>query len=203
MEGKPRYLLRIGIVFVSLTIVFLIAIQKEPADGLAYAATAATPSRVLPLRNLPLITPSPTLRTVFPTMNPTQEHWMGDVIPDKKCKLPCYFGITPGITSMDEANSILKSVSNFPSMQADGNQYWFPLFFGHPDVSKNREIEIYQSLYLTVRGGKVQKMYTSVEAFQSSQEVKGKFNKIWSRYSLREIIKQFGVPDEIYFAISQ
>ena len=39
--------------------------------------------------------------------------WVEDIFIEKKCTLPCWEGITPGVTNIDEAQAILETNSSF------------------------------------------------------------------------------------------
>lgn len=120
------------------------------------------------------------------------------------CTLPCYLGITPGYTTWDETKSILSELGAYiveGKKEDNRTHYYTYLDIGdesaaimtpNPNIGITN-LRIIQELNLIVEDEKVQKLWTNI----STRKFISRFQEYWSRYTLRQIFLQFGVPDQI------
>lgn len=167
---------------------------SKPSQTLSPPQIAPGTSTILPR----------TAVTPFPTIAQTQEAAVAALLASESCDLPCYFGITPGETSKDVAEAILASLGaqnrfdwNFVE---DGLQgYGFQIWIGDDSLadatrvpySAPREEEIYQQFNITIEDNKVQRVFTHIVTTRLSD----KFEKYWSKYTLKRVFLSLGVPD--------
>ena len=142
--------------------------------------------------------------TPLPTQNPTQSFQMNDLLHSKDCELSCYLGIIPGKTTLDEAQNILENIGakyqgSFPSRTDNAIKYPYSMRIGLPDQSdqsqnKNGVLDtIFQGITLTSFSNIVE----GVDITISTTELKDTYRNYWSMYSARELLKHYGVPDQI------
>ncbi|RLF31751.1 MAG: hypothetical protein DRM98_05085 [Thermoplasmata archaeon] len=89
------------------------------------------------------------------------------------CELPCWWGITPGESTWQEAKDQLPH-RHF--------QFWFPEVPIHYDVHLN----------LTEEDGTVQSIKVQSYCFACDR-----FTEDWSRYSLDQVLSRYGVPSQV------
>jgi len=140
----------------------------------------------------PLITPLPT-PSPRPTRSDMQLKTFFDLLQDDKCLLPCYLGIVPGKTTMDDASTILQNtgasiyaVMEYPYQNSSIQGYSYSL-----DI----EAKISQSIKLFVYDGIVFRMEVYV-----GSPFDQLFYKYWSKFSIPAILKSHGQPDAVYTA---
>ncbi len=142
------------------------AITKEPTS---------TPSATL----TPTLLPTATF-TLTPTRLPTLQ--ADKAIRKAKelletnngCALPCFWGITPGITSWDYTNSFLQTFSNIESHSSNGGEFYF-------DINGPSAI----GLHITLSADNELVSFIQVSDFDSSS------------YHLSEFLVQNGKPDQV------
>lgn len=156
----------------------------------------------------PTITSGPTTIALHTLPNPTLEakslEKLVQFLHSKACYLPCYLGITPGQTTWDEAKTILEDMGAF--FTSGINQDNTIIYNTNLDIGDESllgltpepnlavtEVKIIQKLHIIVKDGLVQKIWTSV----STRKFISKFQEYWSRYTLRKVFQQFGVPDQV------
>jgi len=100
-----------GRIILSITIIFLLT-------GLLSACQTPTPPA--------------------PTATPTPSPWIDVILNDPDCAPPCWNGITPGMTMMDEAMSILQAEPDLKNLRFEED----PLRSGSSDVSYSWDFEI-------------------------------------------------------------
>ena len=158
----------------------------------------------------PTTEPTP-LFTPIPTLLPNQEQEMAVLLQNENCTLPCYLGIVPGITSMSQAQSILKSLgASFRDEinKSDGTkEYIYDLDIGDPLVPKTTpgsSALVYQSLYL--RKDENEDVITSIHVgigTENTKETLEIYQNYWKRFSAKQIFMQLGQPDQLYTASKQ
>lgn len=150
---------------------------------------------------LPSITPSSTPKysapTPVPTLRPEQEMRVAELLQSEDCKIPCYLGITPGKTTLIEANKILENLGAHL-----GKENYWKLDIGNPlapnETPGVNEALVYSYINLSQdKKGLVQlfQVNTVTERSKLSLET---FRKYWPRYSARGIFAQLGLPDNLY-----
>lgn len=149
----------------------------------------------------PTFPPTP---TPLPTLNKFQSDQMKTLLQSYDCKLPCYLGIIPGKTKLVEAEEILEGIGakyqgSFPSKTENVTKY--PYFMrigslnhlGQFQTTDGVSNTIFQDVTLISSGSIVEGMDISV----TTSDLKEDFRKDWSMYSVKEILKLYGVPDQI------
>lgn len=164
---------------------------------------AITPSFTLnPTDNYVHSFPNPS--TPHPTMEEEDQSKLLGLLKSNSCNLPCYLGIYPGTTTWEEAKTIFESLNAYFSYNTnigDHTIYNLHLDIGDESLAKltpdlnsvTTDVKIIQNLHLIVNDGIVQKMWTSISTRRSIS----KFQGYWSRYTLRQIFLQFGIPDQL------
>lgn len=185
--------------------------SEQPA---VTSSTAGMP----PISQVPGLSPSPgwnvlvtpTFIPPVPTLHPFQQAHMIGLLQSNECNLPCYMNITPGKTSWNEANAILDSIgASFRGNYTEGGLpvYGFTLWIGNQainEITPNPEVvvgdrEIVHEEDLTIRDNKVQRLQVRIH----TKKYLIKFQKYWSRYTMREILLRQGFPDKMFTHISR
>jgi len=167
-----------------------------------------TPSRTL--------IPEPPTPTFEPTLPAAQEQHINELLQDENCNLPCYLGITPGKTTLNEARTILENLGagywgkpyTGRKDGAIGYTYTF-MISGQPGVGETPRPD---GSIRTVSGDVI--LVTDNDIVQiidanagtigpgtSTTQGREKFRKYWQRYTAREIFMQMGPPDQLYLDI--
>lgn len=175
------------------------SIQNTQEHPSITATLPLTPSLTLPPQPTTELSPG---YTPLPTLIPTNEKKMIEMLQSEKCKLPCYLGITPGKTSMQEAVAILENLGGFFSGSLE-NRYSYSLNIGNPIIPTpfpNKYALVNVSISLTTINGTVQAVYVGLltEKTNVSLEL---YRKYWSRYSTNHIFSELGKPDQLYVNI--
>jgi len=146
--------------------------------------------------------------TAIPTLTTYGEAHLFELLQSPNCELPCYLHIVPGITSWDEAKSILASLgASFygESTDTDLPVYGYMLWVGdqkalaETPLAPDRllgDAEIYHHVSLTVAEDKVQRINVAI----LTRKLSNRYREYWSKYSLREFFSRHGLPDDIYFS---
>lgn len=149
--------------------------------------------------------PSPTpfyVFTPYPTQSPKQIERMTEILKLKTCVLPCYLGITPGKTTLYEAKSIVEGLGAIRYggyQEADLPVYDFILEI--KDVNQGSDYLILHHVGMVVGNRTVQRTILSVNTVNS--HIVPLFQNYWSRYSVREILLQQGLPDLVVVQVSE
>jgi hypothetical protein len=176
----------------------------QTTSTLIPVATKSTPTVNLtaePISTKKLYDDFPPSPTQVPTQFPGLTIKMNKLLHADDCKLPCYLGIKPGITRLNEGKAILESIGiPFRSKNIRGNlseEYDYFMRGGIPDRVNLDSVsngDIIQYVALISQNDIVQ----SIEVAVSATELKGEFRAYWSRYSVIEILNQYGPPDQLY-----
>lgn len=159
---------------------------------------------------LPPATPVPS----FP-LPPDDEVRMTGLLQSEDCKLPCYLGITPGKTNLNEAKAILESLGathhgDYKRYTDGAMEFAYDLnvgeIIGTNGTANNNPgtVLIYHSVSLITNNDTVQIIEigagTSTKQSLELQAI-SKFREIWSRYTSRGIFLQSGQPDKLFIGI--
>jgi hypothetical protein len=141
------------------------------------------------------ITPQPTIKGL-PTLALNRQAQLYELFKNNgNCELPCFLGITPGKTSWQDTKSffdpfILRPFRDTPNLRL----FW-------ADIVTNHEVTLYGNLELYVAPDWLLKhIIFSAEFTQKGITETHDKHLIW--YSISEIFKRYGPPDEIYLNIS-
>jgi hypothetical protein len=144
--------------------------------------TATETTTVIPS---PFFTPLPTIAVE------EQENYIKEFLEtNTDCRLPCWWGVTPGKTSWQETESLLRHLGAtiFPfQMESGGNRYAVRLL-GLPQLA------------LSFREGKAPG--SSVNIIYVGGNISGaqdqrEFEAFWENYSPKEVMSKYGVPSRI------
>ena len=164
-----------------------------------------TPSRTL--------IPEPPTPTFEPTLSGAQEQHINELLQDKNCNLPCYLGITPGKTSLNEARTILENLGAgywgkpYTGRKDGAISYTYTFMIsGQPGVSETPRPD---GSIRTVSGDVI--LVTDNDVIQiieadagtigpgvSTVQAQEKFREYWKRYTARGIFLQLGLPNQLY-----
>jgi hypothetical protein len=138
----------------------------------------------------PTITEMPT-PTFVPVITPDEKQLtlLIKLLKSDTCELPCFLNIRPGITSWEEAKTILENVgAEFEGKYSfePGQSYQFTLNF----------LMEYYSITLTIENDKVQRMFITT---YNNRNVD--FYQNWSKYSIYHTLIHLGKPDEVFINI--
>jgi hypothetical protein len=137
------------------------------------------------------LTPPPTVTYEL------QEQFLQLLKTNGNCELPCFLGITPGKTKWDEANQILeKYVTGYKPFRPYENISKRGYKFYTVGIVITSSPQLYMSIQLDIDNNDiVQYILVGRENLLSENA------PLLSRYSLLELLKQTGIPDEIYIGL--
>lgn len=152
---------------------------KAPA-GITVSPTPTTTKTVTPTLDPSTPTPLPPTWTPLPTLDPEEaRELVSKLLQDNGgCLLPCFWGMTPGITTWDEAKSFLETFTRVDTFKSSTSIYIaaqipFPVYLGTVDHD-----------YAFIENKLV-----SIEAYN------GKLAPI---FFLPEFLRTYGLPTGIY-----
>jgi hypothetical protein len=195
-----------------ITIAVFIFTSCVPATTLATQPIETASSTITPS---PSSTPHPKSTLVFPAsltpipnMHPEKVPQLIEALQNKDCKLPCYLGLIPGKTKLQEGITILENLGGIRFISGWGpNPYQretdgalsYTYEFGIGDPLPEGRI-IYHSVTLVTDNDLVQviEVRASPNINESLEPAASTYQTYWKRYSLREIFLQMGEPESIY-----
>ena len=114
---------------------------------------------------------------------------------NNSCNLPCFFGIYPGITTLDEARAILANYSE-QGLVLDKVFNNEDLKLYNAQIASNYDVSLLMVIRLEVADSIVHKIQVSADISKDGHYAVD--SNIFSRYSLREVLGQVGYPDQLY-----
>ena len=150
--------------------------------------------------NEPIISPTSSLisKTETPTLEPEStpinfptyeqidqdvlKNWLYEKITQPECNLPCFWGITPGETTVIEAYQILAPYASETNSQVIGSKFLFYYFISPSSYDD-------PVLYLEYSGDKMNDKVNNL--FFSDLST-------YSSYSVQSILVEYGPPDDIW-----
>ncbi len=172
------------------TIQSTVLIQTStPSPEDTYSLPSITPSsptiQVLPT------SPSSTIEKHVPTMSPDDalERVLGLLSDNSGCKLPCWWGIVPGETTLTETLQFLNEIgeSAAPIPQSDGTVVYDA---GGFDLEK---MKIYNSVSFYEKSG----LIDAISIRSEGHNLEG-FLQVWDPYKPQQIIQKYGKPSRIW-----
>jgi hypothetical protein len=148
------------------------------------------------------VSPTPQIkypRPLVPTISLTTQLKIFELLNTIDCILPCYLGITPGVTKWSDAKNLLDSSGSVylePS-QKRGDVTWFHYAMDrdYSITGLNQEADSLFDFHLAVdNNGIVQQMF----AWFVTHDAGHILSQYWAKNSPRNIFLQIGIPDEIY-----
>ena len=161
-------------------------------------------SRTLSPSQEPIATPDGVDPTAVPTLMPEHEKRLAEALQFTECVLPCYLGIIPGETTLQDARGILESLGGvymgpFQRTKTDGAfDYTYQFHIG--DMPIGNKI-VYGSISLITDGTVVQVIENAGAGTSLTEKEKSWviYRQYWHRYnSPRQIFLQLGEPEQIY-----
>lgn len=158
-------------------------------------ATATSQNTVLPTQTK---TPLPTTNTALPSQTPTPIPTLPPEQADKllqellwnnpECSAPCFMGVTPGETTLEEANSIFTPLDPGYFCELDENHT------GECSTSHrfNTDLAIY--IWLSIESGIVENLQIPIIL---PNEQSRQMQKDWLIVSPEYMVKQYGVPSKV------
>jgi hypothetical protein len=193
-------------VFIATTFFVLAGCVPEISMTLRPNQTT-TPSFIIS----PSSTASPKPTLVFPPSLTPVPNMQSDKIPqliaalqDDACKLPCYLGIVPGKTTLQEGIAILENLGGIYTgsyqRESDGAlSYNFKFYIGDDaTLPKGRIVEHSVTLMTDKDIVQIVDVIASPIIYESREPATTTYQTYWKRYSLREIFLQMGEPENIY-----
>jgi len=173
------------------------------------AATNASPT--IPPHPSTTPSPNPTINplswyTPNPTLEPNAEAQMAELLQSKDCRLPCYLGITPGKTTITEAQTVLKGLDAFQYGTLNGS-FGYSLDIGNPAIPSYPPTHyglIYSSMSLKIESSKetVQSINIGISTERYKLPIAHEtYREYWSRYSASGIFSELRKPDQLYLGI--
>lgn len=176
-----------GTTLVSPTPVPSATLLPSPGSTSPPEATA-TEFPTLPPAVLPCsITPRPTF-----TPEEREAYWLDLIATNKGCELPCWWGITPGVTRIEELGMLyVPDGREYPcKISLAGDLLEFPIHINQDEV-------LNFTLSMRVKDAIVQRISIVADNLDDFNEL----SVAMSRYSLGKVLTQYGVPTEIYLAM--
>lgn len=169
--------------------VYLVACIQSTSPQ--YAETAVLPVNPIPPTSVLKTGMTPT-KTTEPTVLPTLTAEETLIFIEQmqringECRLPCWWGITPGITTLDEAQQVFTPLRHYRSTRGI-------VGFSYPDYSgidanietENdivKEIWVFASTFRIDKGNNIEYL---------------PFDESWYPYSLRGVLEQLGPPSRV------
>jgi hypothetical protein len=150
---------------------------------------------------VPTLTLENTFRTPVPTLSNNVEQKMIESLESSQCILPCYMGITPGITKIGDAKILLESFgAKFQAQGTQDNLKWIDYLIRIDDPSiimasgAVEDERISYSIALITDNDVVERMRIWI----LGKGISPKFQNYWSRYTPKGVFLQIGAPDAIY-----
>lgn len=149
---------------------------------------------------------TPTMIPPVPTQLPEQTKLMRELLHSKDCSLPCYLGIVPGKTSLSEGEAILKSIgakyhSSYKREKDKTTEYAYDLWIGvpseinvTPEPNGDWNIIIHAISFISTN-----EIVQNIEVIAAVTKLKEEYRSYWSIYSVKEILRRYGIPEQMYF----
>lgn len=137
--------------------------------------------------------------TRYPTLPvETQNEFYRLLQTNGNCELPCFLGIRPGETSVDQALSFLETYEYYRHLSFEqikfSGEYWY---YGNFSIEQEHK-SISFVLRLQMMKNTVSGLIVNFDPVIDSGIKADRNNKFLERYGLLELLQQHGVPDEIY-----
>lgn len=136
----------------------------------------------------PTISSSPTPTSSFPEPRVTLPPFPGGVeesFENPVCKFPCWWGITPGITTWEDSKNLFLSLGFSLHTKVDDEYVSHEAEINQPESIYNTRIKIY------TKDDKVE--YIAIKSFLPQAD----FQKRYSAYELKKILRSYGIPSRI------
>ncbi|MBI3164929.1 MAG: hypothetical protein HYZ24_09620 [Chloroflexi bacterium] len=202
-------------IFISPIFIAIIVLAFTNCSPEATMVMMPSETAIPTFTSLPEQTETPKIELVFPSSPTPVPNMAPDKIPllvaalqDNTCNLPCYLGIIPGKTTLQQGIEILNNLGGIqfksgrgpaPYQRKSDGALYYPYEFGIGEPLPEGRI-IYHDVTLITDNNIVHAVEVSAspntnEAFEPAVST---YQEYWKRYSLKNIFLQIGEPDSIY-----
>lgn len=182
-----------------LSLIFMLAISgcmpNKTTIKSALTLTQSPSSTLTPSTSTPTLQPTHTSTLTPPaTLKPEQaENAIRTLLRNPvDCKAPCFWGITPGQTTLDEATNILTHLG----LQVKSITYQGKDFYG---IRYNFQNGLSVMVTLTVQEELVENLRVDI----TPEMQRAGILREWSAYSPETLIKQYGTPSRVDFFLGE
>lgn len=195
-----------------VALLLLVGCASEISPTPQVASPSLTSSPVLELPQKPSGAFPATL-TPVPNMQVEKISLLVEKLQNANCKLPCYLGITPGKTKLQEGITILENLGGIyflsgygptPYQRKTDGAYLYTYQFGIGEpLSKGKIIS--HSVTLITNNDMVQAIEATAHpiTYFSAEPATETYQSYWKRYTAKEIFFQLGEPEYIYLDSSE
>lgn len=160
------------------------------------ATSTPMPSPVPPTRTpLPTYTPEPPTPTAAPTLTADEEQALALNLlqTNAGCRLPCWWGFTPGMTDWQTAQTFFASVGKTSVKYSDARITNYTVKFSVPQHD-GQIGQVYN-----VKDGVIDMIWVSGGTVRNRERVYGdvQFTEDWRRYMLPELLDDYGQPTAV------
>jgi hypothetical protein len=150
---------------------------------------------------------TPTLVPPVPTQLPEQTIRMDELLHSKDCKLPCYLGILPGKTTLEEGKAILENIGaeyhgSYTRETDHATDYFYEIWIWHdvpPEIFKapahTGDYHFFNAWISLISTNDIVQI---IEAGASAPKSKDEYRAYWSMYFANQILQIYGPPDQMY-----
>lgn len=190
--NKLYFILRLIGVF----IFFIISCKPDnlPSKNESHSAVTTSPSFTIKPKPIETLTktalPSSTL-TISESKNFIKEY----LTDNSSCKLPCWLDVTPGETTLLEVEELLRYIGILFDSK------------GVPGYTSNSTFHgtntlYYKNIVTDFSFEVIDKVVNAILIRSYTYEPSEEFKVFWKKYSLKNILKEYGVPDRILLNVA-
>lgn len=160
---------------------------EDAKNNLTAPATSISPAPTIMIT----ITPFPP-ELVTPSLQEEKEAIIKDLMKTNSgCRLPCFWGIMPGVTTWETAETFLQTIG-----ATIGNIETSPGINYHSVIFENETLTTGDSFGFYETMGIVDSILASGNLYGSTRNVED-FVFLWNSYAPREIVNQYGIPSRV------
>ena len=185
-----------------ILVIFLMLVGCKTSND----ATISLPQKTLTAKPSPTLTQKPTAfflpsPTPYPTLPSSKALQLYEAIQNENCKLPCFLGVVPGQTPIQEAREIMEGLGGsylgeYIRKKDEALSHTFVFEIGN---QQSGELLITHSVTLLTNNEIVQVIIVSAGTLvpEASTEAIETFRTYWQRYSARGIFNQLSEPERL------
>ncbi|MCZ2122889.1 MAG: hypothetical protein LC108_11565 [Anaerolineales bacterium] len=177
-----------------------------------FVACQGKSSTLVPMENITAVStntsviPKKITNTPFSTLLPSVQDSLFSILQNNGgCDLPCFLGITPGQTQWIEAKQILEMYSTNQPIRRDdtGSTEINTLYTISIATQMNETTPVQMAMYMSVNTDQhdIVKNIVFTSEIHESSGFPAYNDKHLLKYSLIDVYRRIGLPDEIYFDI--
>ena len=164
------------------------SLPAKPTISPDYSPTLSTTQIFTPQ---PTSIPTPTLTlTSGPTVSveQLQTNILAALETKSGCKLPCWWGITPGQTFEEDALALLRQIGFTPILYTEGGWYFNFLIFTPTSEGNNISYEVHLQ----------NQIVNNLKVMGEGYTNRNRFRGIWDNFSPESIIIDYGTPSRAW-----